>query len=242
MSKYFETTRKEESTSNLVAEGRIGTNEAFDVEEVVEEVEKPKEKEKIQFSLDFTDDEVVYYNQNGDLFFDPESFRELPTEVVDELTRENKGRYLSALGTFKFEESRGTEKPTIELSVDPRLAAASSRLEVSGKKPGIHYHWRRVDEQSQWRREGYKVTTDPDIMTFHKAEGNTHRVNYQGVDEMILTEIPEDLYKARQRAVSEKSRRIVEGAEATAAAEMRSAGGIPITPEQLNRANFTPSN
>jgi hypothetical protein len=211
-------------------------DEVVEVEapEVVETQPLAERKDAVMVTLDNDPRDVLKYDAEGkDVFFSdqPGTLLELPPEVLAELPRHLQTRYDIACGVharLKHQADHPELVATPGLEVVGRLATATSRLDVRGKTPGMHYCWKRTDELRQSGYEGYKVADEKELDTFGSQIGTTRTVGEKGDTELVLMKIPEETYLARQRAISEKSRKRVENVEQSAAQDMRRSGGKPL--------------
>lgn len=221
---------------------------------VIGEEEAPKKASpkanipnRIDITIDTDPQDVVQYdNERKNLVFsgEPGKFLELPDEVIDQLSNRSKTAYFSAYGLHEwYQRNAGEERVSDHIKVSPRLATATAQLEVSNKDPKMHYCWKRTDEKYLSERDGYRVASDPALKTFREDADNTVRtVGSDGDTELILMKIPKEDFEARQRAISEKSRRRIEGADNQAKEDIRRAGGIPYEGhEGPGGPNFTPT-
>lgn len=225
--------------------------EPLSEEEWKKEPMKPKHKAKmpnrIDVTLDMSDEDVLQYDKDGgNLFWDGslENFKMLDAESIEELSSMNRTRYFSSFQEYqKAFERKDEPKISDRIKISPRLARATQRLEVTGKKPGMHYCWKRSDEVAHSKVEGYKTVSDSTVGSFSGLKDGHHEVGADGDTELVLMEIPEELHQERQRAVSEKSKRRKEAVDNQTREDIRRAGGIPYeAPTGPGGPNFTPSN
>jgi hypothetical protein len=225
-----------------------------DEAEVNTEEEAPKKashKAKIPNRVDITidtspEDVVQYDNERKNLIFsgEPGKFLELPDEVIDQLSSRSKQAYFSAYGLHEwYLKNAAEDRVSDRIKVSPRLATATAQLEVTNKDPRMHYCWKRTDEKYISERDGYRVASDPALKTFRQDADTTVRtVGSDGETELILMKIPKEDFEAQQRAISEKSRRRIEGADNQAKEEIRRAGGVPYEEKPgPGGPNFTPT-
>ena len=202
------------------------------VEETSNTGENPKRKE---ISIDFTPQKVVSLDKEGYILtFDdtPDKFIDLSDNVVEKLSSFNRTSYLVSVG-LHARRKREVEKPeefaTPGLTINPRLATATARLNVENMTPGMHPCWKRPDELRHAAYEGYTVARGEEIETFMGKEGDIHKVGAFGSDELILMEIPQELADQRMKDVVDKSIRRSEAVKSNAIEDLRQ-GGIPYDP------------
>jgi hypothetical protein len=199
----------------------------------------------VKITLDNTPEQVLNFEKEGyTLFFEdePGKFLNLPQEVVDKLNSSNRTRFLVACGVharLRQEQEHPENLRSAGLEISPRLASATSRLLVRGKKPGMAYCWKRTDELRQASYEGWKVATDPGLETFGGEAGSTKQVSAGGQTELVLMEIPEETSLAMQRASAEKSEKRARNVESSTAEDIRKSGGIPYVQKPGDKVNFS---
>lgn len=206
------------------------------------EVVAPK---TLKVSLDIPTPEVLRLEKEGfTLFFDdePGKFKELPSGVVEALSSMNKSRYFVALGAHERlrDQKEHPEKfVTPGITVSPRLASATGRLEVRGRKPGMAYCWKRTDELQQAAYDGWKVSADANLKTFGGEVGSSHQVAAGGNTELVLMEIPEETEKQMLAAPAKQSKARAEGVEKATMEDMKRSGGLPYIPTSKDAARFS---
>ena len=189
-------------------------------------------------TIDNLPKEVVSLDREGYLLsFDdePGKFLYLEDEILDELSKNNYTSYMISEG-FHARRRKEKEHPedfsTAGIKMEGRFSTATARLKVEGQDPGMHPCWKRPDELQQAAYEGYRIAKGESLRTF-MGEGNmVHKVGALGKDELILTEIPNKLYKERQRMVEEKSKSRIAMVEKNAIEDMRRAGGKAYVPNE----------
>ncbi len=216
----------------------------LEVEEKV--IPSATKNNKLLVTIDFTPQEVLYYDSEGkDLFFDesPEKFLKLEEEVWKALRRDNQQRYLVTCA-LHIDAKKRTESPDLfgSITVEDRGASATNRLKVRGKKKGLHYAWKRTDELRSAMYDGYKVARHDGLETFRGKGDQVHKVSAGGQDEMVLMETSEKAAQAKLEEVGGKSRKRAEGAVTKAVEEMRKAGGKPFIPDERGKdaQNWSP--
>lgn len=205
----------------------------------------PPEPKNILVTLDTPIEDVVRYDSEGhNVSFEDSlgKFLDLPDEVLKKLSASTQTRYLVS---FRSNARLKKEKANPELfrspgiEVSPRLASATSRIEVYGKDPNKDYVWKRSDELQTASHEGWKVSQDPNLQTFGGEVGSSRQVAADGKTEMVLMEAPKGTSRALQLAAAEKSKKRMEGIEASTAQDMRRSGGTPYIPRPGDRENFS---
>ncbi len=220
--------------------------EAEDLKALEGAPEAPEASPKtMKVSLDTPTPEVVRLEKEGfSLFFEdePGRFKELPSGVVGTLSSMNKSRYLVAKGAharLKDQKEHPERFVTPGITVSPRLASATGRLEVRGKKPGMAYCWKRTDELQQASYDGWKVSADADLETFGGEVGSSHLVAAGGNTELVLMEIPEETEKQMLAAPAIQSKARAEGVEKATIEDMKRSGGLPYLPTPKDAARFS---
>lgn len=242
--------KKERAADAAVDEKLVdeGYGTPLSEEEWVQGVEKPKVRaeipDRIDVTLDMTEEDVIQYDKDGkNLFFDGDlgAFKELSDKTLSQLSSLNRVRYFSSYGEYTYNKKREFEPKISErVKVSPRYATATQRLEVLNKDPNKHYVWKRTDEVRAAKYEGYQVSSDEKLDTFGSDTSSVHTVGETGEAELVLMETSKENFKARQRAISEKSQRRIKAVEDTAKEEMRRDGGLPYEGEGPGGPNFTP--
>lgn len=88
-----------------------------------------------------------------------------------------------------------------------RGRVTSGEIEVTGKKPHMHYSWVNVhpDRVMHFETLGYEVCRDPDVVSRFKQEDNSHRRF-----DLVLMQCTKEWYEALE---SEAEIRAIEGIE-----------------------------
>ncbi len=194
-------------------------------------------KKKIEITIDKDKQEVLKLDQAGnELIFDEsvEKFPKYDDKFIKQLSFVNQRNYFVSQGLNIGAKRVAEEKPSgIEvMPVVPRQGMATSRLNVYNKPKGWHFTWKRPDELRQAQLEGYAMAKG-EVATFASSGSKGHHeVAAFGETELVLMKIPEKLFKERQRVVDLKSKERIKGVEATAANEIRAAGGKPYDPSK----------
>jgi hypothetical protein len=219
----------------------------------VDEGQKPPKTpipQKTLISLDNTPEEVLSLDLEGHtLFFEDEvgRFLDLEETIFQQLSRENKNRYLVSQG-MNARLVRAQARPDLQATpglkvtpgkspVEKRRNTATARLHVEGV-PGTHYAWPLASEVEEFEQEGYRVTTDPRVKTYGGDVGSTRRVVKNGEVEHVLMEIPEPSFQAGLKRDSEISRKRVKGTEEATKLDILRVGGMPLDEKSRVAGNF----
>jgi len=203
-----------------------------------------KKQKKIHITVDKSKEDVLKLDKAGyELTFD-ESLGKFPKyddEFIKELSFANQRNYFVSQGLYLGAKRVAEEKPSgIEVTpVAPRQGMATSRLEVYNKSPKFHYAWRRPDELRQAQMEGYSIVGDEVESFASSGSKGHHEVSAFGQTELVLMKIPQETFKARQRAVDLRSKERIEAVENTAISEMKAAHGKPYIPKDRDRHNWS---
>lgn len=196
----------------------------------------------VKVSVDMAPADVIELSQSGaDLRFEdtPGQFLELDDEHVRELRKGDREKYFVAHGAWRMEmNQRLSESEGIRVS--GRLAAATARLEVDGKDPGMHYCWKRPDELRQAGYDGYEIAKGKNLRSFGGKSGAVHRVGAMGEDELILMQKPREQAERDLREPAERSRRKVKSFDEASKAEIGQFAYDPTTGAR-GGGNFTPT-
>lgn len=195
---------------------------------------KSDNKVKVETGLQTTAD-ILQLDKDGKfLFFEsaPGKFVELDRSTINKLSERNKISYLSALGSNRLERESVKTPQTPNLSVRPAIVMAGMKLEVTGKNPAWHYVWKRPDELHTATAEGYwEVDNSGGEKSFFKDFTGRHVVGKEGHEDLILMATTQENYKARLRAISEKSRRFDVANTEGAKEALERLGGQPFEPK-----------
>jgi len=212
---------------------------------MAEENPTPKpEPRNIIITVDNSIEDVVRFDTEGhNVAFDDSlgKFLDIPDEVLKGLSAMTQTRYLVSYRSYtklKEREAHPERFATPGIEVSPRLASATSRLEVRGKDPNKDYVWKRTDELQTSAYEGWKVSSDPNLQTFGGEAGSSRQIAAAGKTEMVLMEAPKGTSLALQRAAAEKSRKRSDGVERSTADDMKRSGGMPFKPQAVDK-NFS---
>ena len=204
--------------------------------------ESGKIVKKALITIDIKDKEVLSLDEEGYvLSFEstPGQFKRLSDKTLGTLGRDNHDRYLVSEGLHAREKYQRDNPDVMSsgVSVTGTFATATERLKVEGKEPGKWYAWKRPNELPTLARQGYKIARGESLRTYMAQGDEIHRVGEYGKDELILTEIPEELHQQRRSIVGEKSRKRIEAIETNAVEELRKVGGVPYKPTEKSGPN-----
>lgn len=200
-----------------------------------EKTPNPSTTEKtVNITIDISPDDVIKYDNDGvKLTFAHErgAFLRLPSDVVRGLSYENKQRYFISKGMY--EESLNFDHyDKRNAPIRAGFATATDRLKVENGDPSKHYCWKRPDELRQAQMEGYRVVHDDSIGTFNSDPGTSHTVGMNGIDELVLMEIPKAQRDQQRAANREKDKRRREGVESSTIDDISRSGGKPFIPKE----------
>jgi len=234
-----------------VVEEVVNPVDAFLTE--VEEAQKPlisSKPSKCVISLDFTPEQVISFDMQGiTMFFEdePGKFLDLEETVFQQLSIENRNRYLVSAGmNARLERAKAHPElqatPSLKVTpgkypVEKRRNTATARLHVDGV-PGVHYTWPLASEVEEFEQDGYRVTTDPRVKTYGGDVGSSRRVVKNGDVEHVLMEIPDPAFQAQLKRNSEVSKTRVKGTEEATKRDILRSGGLPIDENSRIAGNF----
>jgi hypothetical protein len=173
---------------------------------------------------------------------EPDKFKKLPDEVVNELSRMNRDRYRTSYELYKGEvdqKDHPENYKTPGVDITSRYASATARLEIEGQRPGMRYCWATESDVKKRNRMGYQICHDPDVKTFHKDPDGLHRVADERGTELILMEAPESAWTEHRKKVREKTDRRTGAVSNTAENEIRSSGYKTFDPKRGPGGNFS---
>ncbi len=167
-------------------------------------VKVPVKKQVIKnISVDITEEDVLKWNEAGHgLIFESDigQFKALPEKVVNQLSHVNTRAYWVSYTLHKqavaLEEAGG---PAVlhDIRPSPTAARATTRLEVQGKQPNMHYEYMLPQELQLKGYQGWRPSTDPRVKTFCKTPGGSHQLispTEPGTPEQVLMEIPKETF------------------------------------------------
>jgi len=169
-----------------------------------------------------TDEDVVKLDESGvELRFDFERFRELDGNALDKLGRDNVQRYWVEQAIFRKmlrrleEEEEFGARPKGRIEVIGRTA--EGRLRSEGVPVGIHPYWAAVEEEHEWKRNGYTILDKkrfPEIKAGDSTAGDRRYCKTSdGREELVLMGCPVEVYEDYIQEMSDESRRKVAAAE-----------------------------
>lgn len=196
-----------------------------------------KRSKKVYISVDNTIEDVVQSeNEGASIYFESDlgKFMELPEEVVTSLSKGNQARYFTSYYLWRKALEMEKAPATPGIQIDGRYARASARLEVGGRKPGMHYAWidpptGRVKE----RYEGYEFASDENLQTVDKSASGIPVIHGRdGREELVLMVTSEENFEKSQRPAREKSKSRAAGEEDRA---MRELGPTAFKPGEMEK-------
>lgn len=187
--------------------------------EKVNKVEKPtnvkKTTKKVKITVDNTISDVVKLDSEGkDLFFEssPELFLHLPPEIYQSLSRVNAQDYMIARDQYKasLEDAKSGDEDSDEewlqsLEQIDHTNNANNLLEVTNKRPGMHYSWQTPTKVLMMGKKGYRICKDKSVKTAYNLDGlGKHEIRRNGETELILMETTQANYEALMAAEERK--------------------------------------
>lgn len=190
------------------------------------EKQAPKRR-NIPVTADWSEEDVVQWNQEEGvtLFFDPNSFRELSQETIDQLGFYSAQSYWQAYNVWKDRQRQEeAERPPSyeDLKIkDPLSQAYGDKLKLRERR-GWHQTWKRPDEVEAAKEVGYQPIREQRKVKEKDKDGNViasyledrdpgHEKGQikkifqdQGQEELIAMEVPLELYNAHLQAVSDR--------------------------------------
>ena len=176
-------------------------------------------------------------HEGKSLYFDDsdEGFLKLSPEQQKELNPFNKEKYRIAESIAARTMDLSSIK-TAHMKFAPKAsyASATNRLKVENQRPDRWYAWKREDELQQVIYDGGRICTDPSVRTFGafdetgeqiQNQDSTHKVQADGVVELVLTEAPMEVHQKRRDAIEEKSVQRNQAVDTKAKAEIDALGG-----------------
>lgn len=199
--------------------------ETKEIKEKKERSDKVESVEKKVVTVDISVEDVLKYNQDKKivLIWDHTNFAELPEAVVNDLREENKRNYLQAKGVFDFikKDSQREEDDIVKNIISPledQIGYHTHKLELR-KRPGYHQCWKRPEEVEYAKSAGYSLVRDLDDkqrasgkeVEAGRENGEIKKIRKSAktgvvMDELIAMEIPEEIYRKHQLAVSARSK------------------------------------
>lgn len=173
--------------------------------------------EEVVVGIDTTNEEVLQWDKEGKELVWGE-FKELPEEVVKELSYKNQKKYFIAEGKELAGKEKKVRKKEPEITqddiLDPLGDYAKKRLEIR-KRKGYHQCWKRPDELAEALNMGYhqvRELSNEQIKKGEKVEsgyenGAVRRIGKEEDSELIAMEIKREIFDRHIQAVSLKSHR-----------------------------------
>ena len=187
-------------------------------------------KSEVLATLDMSFAEVLKCDSEGKMVrfaCEPDRFLRLNDDQVDRLSGFTRGLYLDAARTNARLLTKAAE-PNLLADIVQGGGSATSRLEVIGKKPGMHYFWATGDRvQRAITQEGYKVVDDENLQTFRRGPSSTRTVADRGEVEHVLLEIPQEVADKRLKAAGALSTERHLGAQKAGLASLGKGGYDP---------------
>jgi hypothetical protein len=177
-------------------------------------------KRNVPITMDNSVDEVVELSRDDGvtLFFDPNSFLELPSDVVDMLGFYSAQSYFQAKNAAKSkEQEKGKRVAYQDLQVlDPLSNSPVHRTRIR-KRRGFHQTWKRPDEVESAKEMGYKVVRKPNEKKGEEEPGYESGevleiLDGEGKVELVAMEIDQDIYDKHRDMIKMKSKYKKEGA------------------------------
>lgn len=178
---------------------------------------KAVKKRNVPVTSAWSEEDVLQWDQEEGvtLFFDPNSFVELSSETVDQLSFYSAQSYFQAKNAWKERKAKEeAEKPVSfeDLKVgDPLSISGRSQLQLRERR-GFHQTWKRPDEVEGAREVGYQF-----IRKNRKKDGATEEnepgkekgevikiMDEKGEPELYAMEVPLDLYDQHLQSVSDR--------------------------------------
>jgi len=182
---------------------------------VSEKKKAPKlvKKQIVDVNAKHTDEEILALEaKDYALRFNEKDFRELPEEVLSELSQANARDYFIAKGAHgalvKNEERKKVGFSGVEV-VDPLRGRAHNKLEVKNKEKGWHYCWKRPDEVEEAKELGYKIPEAGTVQTPGASKTSTsHAIAAKdGKDDLVLMMVPEQVFQQHLQANAIQSKK-----------------------------------
>lgn len=198
---------------------------------------KASVKRNVPITMDNSVEEVVKLSKDEGvtMFFDPNSFLELPSEVVDELGFYSAQSYFQAKQVAENKaKARENDRPLKYKDIqflDPLSHSPIQRIKLRERR-GFHQSWKRPDEIESAKEMGYRVIRKPNPKKEHEEPGKetgevVELLDGEGKVEQIGVEIEEDIHNKHLNAIKAKSEYLrkgtVESLKETAERESRGA-------------------
>ena len=172
-----------------------------------------KSTKNVIITIDTDVKDIVKLDSEGvSLSFEssPGKFKHLSEDVLGLLSKMNVSSYWVSYGLMRKEQDQIYSTDGIKIS--PRDATATHRTNVTITDPdwGKKWHlcWKRPDQLQKAKSDGYQVVakTDP-VAGFARNPSGLITVGVAGDDELVLMKVPQDIFLAIKRSISNESRR-----------------------------------
>ena len=114
----------------------------------------------------------------------PEGFKDLPIEVMKELSFENKSRYIIAKQLAEAEKGNTDGGWKNDITITEQYASPSERIEVKGKQDGFSYYLATPDKISKHEGRGFRVVPSGSPESIGLSGRNT--IGTVGREELVL--------------------------------------------------------
>jgi hypothetical protein len=212
--------------------------------------DKPAQSTIVYVGVDRTDEQILTLNLDESILLDwvIDDFRKLPFKVVDQLSRNNLVRYITA--EVKYESAKKEESsrvPKITRVSDPLAMHSAYRMQslepLNHIKAGWHLYWaapgadidskklgpyRNVRSLSDEQKAAVKA--NPNFVIEPGDEnGSIIQLNdADGKPELILLEVREDLFQQHLEWQADESHRLLGGAKESLEGEIEKLNtGLP---------------
>lgn len=190
--------------------------------ETVETKKKPGPKPKNSknskspiISVDTSISDMLEYDRNGELLSfetSEEGFKNLSSDVVKELSFDNKMRYRFAKDFYQQETKTDNADWKDRIQVTEQYASPIERTSVKNPEPGKRYYLSTPEKISKHESEGYRVVSDNSKTSIGLSGRKT--IGTLGKEELILMETSvenaEKLGKAKKE-IRERRKGNIEG-------------------------------
>jgi hypothetical protein len=194
---------------------------------------KKKLKAQVVSKVDTSPANVVKWASEGrELFFaGGEDFLELDDEVVGLLSGMNYTRYRIERDALNGSNPVGVSTDSINgftTNFNVRPDDPNKQLEVSGKDPGMDYHWSRPDKYEQHLREGWVVDHDTSTKTRYSESCSYKTVGGQNQPELVLMKRGKEASEADRVERKKQRDGMVKKTQQSFANDVVKTGGRPI--------------
>ena len=130
------------------------------------------------------------------------AFKDLPVEVMKELSFENKSRYMMAKEIARLEAGSAGDDWKNDLVVTEQYASPTERIEVKNRRDGFEYYLSTPDKMSKHERDGYSVVKPSDPESIGLSGRNT--IGTAGREELVLMRTTAENHQRLKKAAQEK--------------------------------------